>query len=190
LVPFELAGTDIPCARRSRRFVRDVGADGPTARTSTLTIASWRLSCSLIGVTRNLWTRCAKMGHSMRSQSQFCITAVLNEVSDPKRSFDYDRRAVERFNRARRIEIDDTRQRIAQMEAIIADFDRTANELEGWIRAEQNRTRIHDPAHFAYSTFAIAMTRRRDALKRSRETLMRSIDELKRQLADADASLE
>jgi hypothetical protein len=72
------------------------------------------------------------------------------------------------------------------MEAVVADFDRTANELEGWIKAEQNRTRIQDPAHFAYSTSAIAMTQRRDALKRSRETLMRSIDELKRQLADAD----
>jgi flagellar protein FliJ len=126
----------------------------------------------------------------MNSQSQFCITAALNEVSDPKRGFGHNHRAVERLHRPRRVGIDDTRQRIAQMEAIVADFDRTANELEGWIRAEQNRTRIHDPAHFAYSTFAIAMTRRRDALKRSRETLMRSIDELKRQLADADTTLE
>jgi flagellar FliJ protein len=126
------------------------------------------------------------MGRSMNSQSQFFITAALNEVSDPKRGFGHNHRAGERLNRPRRVGIDDTRQRIAKMEAIVADFDRTANELEGWIRAEQNRTRIHDPAHFAYSTFAIAMTRRRDALKRSRETLMRSIDDLKRQLADAD----
>jgi flagellar protein FliJ len=92
--------------------------------------------------------------------------------------------------RARRVGIDDTRQRIAQVEAIVADFDRTANELEGWIRSEQNRTRIHDPAHFAYSTFAIAMTRRRDALKRSRETLRCSIDELQRQLSGADVTVE
>jgi hypothetical protein len=126
------------------------------------------------------------MGHPMKSQSQFCITAVLNEVSDPKRDFGQDHRSVERLNGARQIGIHDAHQRIAQMEAIVADFDRTATELEGWIKAEQNRTRIHDPVHFAYSTSAIAMTQRRDALKRSRETLLRSIDELKRQLADAD----
>jgi flagellar protein FliJ len=126
----------------------------------------------------------------MNSQSQFCITAVLNEVSNPKRGFGYNHGNVRRLNRARRVGIDDTHQQIAQMEATVADFDRTASELEGWIRAEQNRTRIHDPAHLAYSTFAIAMTRRRNALKRSRETLTRSIDDLKRQLADADATLK
>jgi flagellar protein FliJ len=130
------------------------------------------------------------MGQSIKTQSQFCITAALNEVSDPKRDFGHNNKAVESLNRARRVEIDDTRQRIAQVKAIVADFDRTANELEGWIRAEQNRTRIHDPAHFAYSTFAIAMTRRRDALKPSRETLRCSIDELQRQLSGADVTVE
>jgi flagellar protein FliJ len=127
------------------------------------------------------------MGQAMRGQSQFCITAILlNEVSDRNRDHVQDQRAAERLHQVRRVGIEDTRRQIAQMEAIVADFDRTADELDGWIEAEQNRTRIHDPAHFAYSTFAIEMTRRRDALRRSRETLMRSIDELKRQLADAD----
>jgi flagellar FliJ protein len=70
------------------------------------------------------------------------------------------------------------------MEATMADFDKSANNLEEWIRAEQNRTRIDDPAHFAYSTSAASMTRRRDALMRSRETLIRAIEELKRQLDD------
>jgi flagellar protein FliJ len=59
----------------------------------------------------------------------------------------------------------------------IADFDRSANELERWIQDEQNRTRIHDPAHAAYSAFAQAMARRRNKLKLS-------IDALKRQLAE------
>ena len=127
------------------------------------------------------------MGQAMRGESQFRSAAVLlNEVSDPDRDSVRDGRTVERPHRVRRVGIEDTRRRIAQMEAIVADFDRTANELDGWIRAEQNRTRIQDPAHFAYSTFAIEMTRRRDALRRSRETLMRSIDELKHPLADAD----
>jgi hypothetical protein len=127
---------------------------------------------------------CAKMGQSMKkTQSHFCITTVLNEVHDSNKSAGHDHRAVEKINRSRRPGIDDTCQRIAQMETIVADFDRTANELEARIAAEQNRTRIYDPAHFAYSTFAIALTPRRDALKRSRETLRHSIDELKRQLS-------
>lgn len=127
------------------------------------------------------------MGQEMRGQSQFCITPIQrNEVSDPNRDRVQDRRAAERLHRVRRVGIEDTRRQIAQIEAIVADFDRTASELEDWIKAEQNRTRIQDPAHFAYSTFAIALTQRRDALQRSSETLMRSIDGLKRQLADAD----
>jgi flagellar protein FliJ len=63
----------------------------------------------------------------------------------------------------------------------MADLNRTANELEGWIQTEQNRTRIHDPADPDYSTTARAMAQRRDNLKRS-------IDELKRQLVSAAGS--
>jgi hypothetical protein len=124
----------------------------------------------------------------MSNQSQFCITAALNKVSDPNRDLMQNHRDVEKLNRARQLA--STRRRIVQMEAMVADFDRTAIELEGWIQVEQNRTRIHDPANFAYSASAIAMTRRRDALKRSRETLMRYMDELKRQLVDADLMLD
>jgi flagellar protein FliJ len=114
------------------------------------------------------------MGQPLESQSQFCITAILHEVPHPNR------------DRVRRRGIERVHQRVAQMEATVADFDRTANEIEGWIAAEQNRTRIHDPHHFAYSTSAIAMNRRRDALMRSREGLTRTIADLKRQLTDAD----
>jgi hypothetical protein len=124
----------------------------------------------------------------MSSQSQFCITAALNQVSDPNRDLVQDHRVAEKHNRVRQLA--SARQRIVQIEAIVADFDRMAIELEGWIRVEENRTRIHDSAHFAYSASAVAMTRRRDVLRQSRETLMRTVDELKRQLSEADAMLE
>jgi len=58
-----------------------------------------------------------------------------------------------------------------------------ASELEVAIQAEQERTGIHDPAHFAYSTVALAMIRRRDNLKRS-------ISDLNRQLGEGNATLE
>src|SRR4029078_8552063 len=47
---------------------------------------------------------------------------------------------------------------------------------------EQDREGIHDPAHFAYPTYAKAATSRRENLKHS-------TDELRVQLADAKAAL-
>jgi hypothetical protein len=90
-------------------------------------------------------------------------------------------RVGERLNRL--LELNSTRMRVAQIEVMIADLDGTANALKGAIHAELKKTGIHDPAHFAYSTSAKAMTQRRDNLNRS-------IDKLKRQLADAKLALE
>jgi hypothetical protein len=118
----------------------------------------------------------------MKSQSQPCLTTGFAEASANKAE---DRRANASLKCARQqLGIEDRSQRIALMKATVADFNKSANELEEWIRVEQNRTRIDDPAHFAYSTSAASMTRRRDALMRSRETLIRAIEELKRQLDD------
>jgi flagellar protein FliJ len=118
------------------------------------------------------------MGQS-RSKSQSCTTAVFNGGSTNRGE---NRRSIVRLNRARQLGI--SRQRIVLVEATIAGFDRTGNELELWIKIEQNRSGIHDPAHFAYSTSATSMTRRRDALMRSRETLMRIMEDLKRRLGE------
>jgi flagellar protein FliJ len=86
-----------------------------------------------------------------------------------------------RFKRL--LELNSTRMRAAQIEVMIADLDSSAKALEGAIKAEQDKTGIHDPAHFAYSTCAKAMTQRHDNLNHS-------IDKLKRQLADAKLALE
>jgi flagellar export protein FliJ len=57
-----------------------------------------------------------------------------------------------------------------------------AGDLDREIKTEQDRAGIHDPAHFAYPTYAkAAMTRR--------ENLRRSAGELKTQLDDAQAAL-
>jgi hypothetical protein len=63
------------------------------------------------------------------------------------------------------------RRRATQVEAMIADMDRVASELEREIAAEQVRSGIHDPAHFAYPTYAKAAMARRDNLRRSIATL-------------------
>jgi hypothetical protein len=125
------------------------------------------------------------MGQSMRSQRQFCLDLLPGEratagqpADDPAKRFAQDRSVGQRLDRLRRLGIESARQRAVQIEAMIADFERMANALESDIRSEEDRTRIHDPANFAYSTFARAVTQRCDNLKRS-------IGELQRQLAEA-----
>jgi hypothetical protein len=78
--------------------------------------------------------------------------------------------------RRREFQGDDKRQRVALMERMIADFDCIAADLDREILIEQERAKIHDPAHFAYPTYAKAAILRRDNLKRS-------ADELRTQLA-------
>src|SRR5437870_1222779 len=85
--------------------------------------------------------------------------------------------------RLKRFQVEEKRRRIAQIEAMIAEFGRIAGELEREIKSEQDRVGIHDPSHFAYPTYAKAAMARRENLKRS-------ADELKVQLGDAKATLE
>jgi flagellar export protein FliJ len=84
--------------------------------------------------------------------------------------------------RLKKFQVDEKRRKVAQIESMIADFDRMAVDLEREITTEQERAGIHDPGHFAYPTYAKAAMVRRDNLKRS-------ADELKGQLEDARAAL-
>ena len=84
--------------------------------------------------------------------------------------------------RLRKFQVDEKRRRVAQIESMVADFDRMAAELDREIETEQTRAGIHDPTHFAYPTYAKAAITRRDNLKRS-------ADELKGQLEDARMAL-
>jgi flagellar export protein FliJ len=84
--------------------------------------------------------------------------------------------------RLKRFQVDDRRRQVAQIEGMIAEFERMAADLDRVIQTEQDRAGIHDPAHFAYPTYAKAAMNRRQNLKRS-------ADELKVQLDDAQAAL-
>jgi flagellar FliJ protein len=52
------------------------------------------------------------------------------------------------------------------------DFERLAADLESEVRAEEERTRVSDPTHVAYSMFAKAVRARRENLLRSRDELL------------------
>ena len=66
--------------------------------------------------------------------------------------------------RLKRFHADEKRRQVAQMEAMIAEFERMAKELDDQVLAEQERSGIHDAGHFAYPTFAKAAMQRRDNL--------------------------
>jgi hypothetical protein len=86
--------------------------------------------------------------------------------------------------RLKEFQIDGHRRKVAQIHTMIAEFELLAGELDREIRAEQDRTGIHDPAHFAYSTYARAASQRRDNLKRSTFELKLKLDDAKKALGE------
>ncbi len=87
--------------------------------------------------------------------------------------------------RLKRFQVDEKRRRVAQIEMMIADFERMASELDREIKAEEARTGITDVGHFAYPTYAKAAKTRRDNLIQSADNLRGQLEEAKSQLAEA-----
>jgi flagellar protein FliJ len=81
--------------------------------------------------------------------------------------------------RLKKFQLDEKRRKVAQIEAMIADFQRMVSDLDREIVAEQERAGINDPAHFAYPTYAKAAMARRENLKRSADELVVQLDDAK-----------
>lgn len=79
--------------------------------------------------------------------------------------------------------VQEKRRRVTQIEAMIADFQRMAEDLDKEIVHEEQRSGISDVSHFAYPTYAKAAAQRRD-------NLLQSAEDLKLQLNDALADLD
>ncbi|QDG75775.1 flagellar export protein FliJ [Labrenzia sp. PHM005] len=90
--------------------------------------------------------------------------------------------------RLKRFQVDEKRRQLAQIESMISEFHRMADELDDQIRTEQERTGITDVTHFAYPTFAKAAADRRDNLRNSAheldDQLQRAQDELSEAIED------
>ena len=56
--------------------------------------------------------------------------------------------------RLKKFQVDEKRRRVAQIEGMIADFQRMSVDPEREIHTEQERAGINDPSHFAYPTYA------------------------------------
>lgn len=103
-------------------------------------------------------------------------------------------KARESALRLKRFAADEMGRKVADLEHMIREFDGMASDLDRQIKAEEERTGVRDPAHFAYSTFAKSASQRRDNLKASADGLrakleaaLRERDEALEQVARADS---
>ena len=92
--------------------------------------------------------------------------------------------------RLKRFQVDEKRRQLAAIEGMIAEMERMARELDDQIVAEQNRTGIHDIAHYAYPTFAKAAMTRRDNLRNSVDGLQGQLNAARDALAEAVEDLK
>ena len=87
--------------------------------------------------------------------------------------------------RLKRFQAEEKRRRVAQIEAMIAEFARMASDLDREIALEEQRSGITDMSHFAYSTYARAARVRRDNLNQSTDDLRPQLEEAKARHAEA-----
>lgn len=92
--------------------------------------------------------------------------------------------------RLKRFQVDEKRRQLAQIESMIAEFNRMADELDEQIRTEQERVGITDVSHFAYPTFAKAAAQRRDNLKNSAHELDEQLERARDELNEAIEELK
>lgn len=91
--------------------------------------------------------------------------------------------------RLKRFQVDERRRRVQQIESMVAEFSRIAQELDREVALEEQRAGIFDQSHFAYPTYARAARTRRDNLNRSAEELRAQLDEARKNLDEAISDL-
>ncbi|MDB5571411.1 MAG: fliJ [Hyphomicrobiales bacterium] len=87
--------------------------------------------------------------------------------------------------RLKRFQAEEKRRRVSQIEGMVAEFSRMATDLDREIAAEEQRSGIADPAHFAYSTYARAARGRRDNLHQSAGELRQQLEEARSSYQDS-----
>ena len=94
-------------------------------------------------------------------------------------------KARESALRLKRFEADEKARKVADLEHMIREFENMAADLDRQIKAEEDRTGINDPAHFAYSTFAKSASQRRDNLRTSADGLKAKLEGAQRERDEA-----
>jgi flagellar export protein FliJ len=87
--------------------------------------------------------------------------------------------------RLKRFDVDEKRRKVADIEAMIGEFNHMAVDLDRQIAIEQERAGITDVNHYAYPTFAKAAIQRRDNLTASAADLAAKLASAKGELDEA-----
>ncbi len=95
----------------------------------------------------------------------------------------------ENLVRLKLFQVNEKRRQLGQIEMMVADFERMANELDAQIASEERKSGITDVNHFAYPTFAKAARQRRDNLITSQSGLMAQRAGAEAALTEAQAEL-
>jgi flagellar FliJ protein len=95
--------------------------------------------------------------------------------------------------RRKQFEVSEKEAKVALLETMIRDFDVMIADLGRQIAAEEDRTKIKDTNHRAYSMFATATAKRRQNLiisvahtKSMLDVAKRELDEVRAQLVDLE----
>jgi len=91
--------------------------------------------------------------------------------------------------RRKQFEVNESERRVSSLGTVIRDFDYMIADLDRQIAAEEDRTRIKDPGHPAYSSFALAAAKRRQNLLRSVADMNAKLDVCKRELEEVSIQL-
>lgn len=84
--------------------------------------------------------------------------------------------------RLKHFQVEDKTRQLAQIDMMIAEFEKMHGDLQAQIEVEEEKAGITDPTHFAYPTFAKAARDRQ-------ENLDGSIRDLKDKRVNAEAAL-
>ena len=93
------------------------------------------------------------------------------------------------LRRRKQFEASEKETTVALLGTMIRDFDNMIADLGGQIAAEEDRTKIKDASHPAYSTFAMAAAKRRQNLLISVARTKSMLDVAKRELDEVRAQL-
>jgi flagellar protein FliJ len=89
-----------------------------------------------------------------------------------------------------RFDYEEKKRQVNDLEVMIADFRRMANDLDQQIKIEQQASGITDVTHFAYPTFARAAMTRRDNLKSSITELEKRLEQARDEATESFEQLK
>src|SRR3954470_18406316 len=92
--------------------------------------------------------------------------------------------------RLKRFEVEEKRRKVADIEAMIGEFNHMAVDLDRQIAIEQERAGISDVNHYAYPTFAKAAIQRRNNLTASAADLEARLAAARGELDEACGELK